>query len=205
MTADPAVPPGLLASLDACTDASVLLIRHSDRFSIPPGSSDRATRLTAQGEARARALGRRLALPPAWALASPYLRCVRTAELVGVTPAPSDLLGAPGAFVIDSVRGAQVFGERGTPAVVRGQLRGQTWGCMRPMAEGAALIHRLLQSHARERSGFGVAVSHDAIVIPYIGWATGHDFETEWLDPLDGVVISSNHVVWRGRRYEVPL
>ncbi len=203
MNAELSLPPGLLASLEASAAPRVLLIRHADRPPIPEGDSGVHTPLTSLGEARSRALGQHLGAP-LWAVTSPLLRCMRTAALAGAAPETSNLLGDPGPFVIDMVRGGEVFGGHGTRAVVHAQLRGETWGCMRPMGEGAALIHALLRSQLRARQGTGIAVSHDAIVMPYICWATGHTFDEEWLDPLDGLVLTADAVVWRGRRYPVP-
>lgn len=202
MSAELSLPPGLEASLEASAAPRVLLIRHADRPPIPAGDAGVNTPLTALGEARSQALGQRLG-EPIWAVTSPLLRCVRTAALAGATPETSNLLGDPGPFVVDMERGGEVFGGRGTRAVVRAQLRGETWGCMRPLGEGASLIHELLRGLVSARAGTGVAVSHDAIVMPYVRWATGYDFHKDWLAPLDGIVLTPGAFIWRGQRYPV--
>lgn len=197
------VPPGLCASIDASRPPRVLLIRHSDRPAVIAGDSGFALPLTAAGCARASSLGDLLDLKRGWAVASPLRRCMQTAELVGLKPAPSPLLGAPGPYVVDRDRGGDVFGEHGTPRVVRGQIAGETWGCMRPLNEGAMLLLKWLWQQLEQRGGEGVAVSHDAIVMPTLAWAVQATFEDEWLEPLDGAVLVPGGVVWRGRRYEV--
>lgn len=205
MCADPDVPHGLLASIRALGASSgALLIRHSDRFPIPLGRSGAAVLLTERGKARAQELCRRLGAPLGWALSSPLARCVDTAMLMGATAVPSSVLGAPGPFVLDPDLGRDLFHHNDTASVVRRQILGETWGCMRPLAEGARLVHDLLSEWVAEYGGLGVAVSHDAIVMPYIAWATSHTFADDWLEPLDGVVVTRTAVIWRGHRYEVP-
>ena len=44
----------------------------------------------------------------------------------------------------------------------------------------------------------------EAIVMPIIAWATGETFTNDWLDPLDGAIVTATTLVWRGRAYEVP-
>lgn len=197
------LPPGLEASLAVTSPRRVLLLRHADRPPTPPGASGDELGLTPAGEVRARLLGERLGQGPRWALTSPLERCRRTASLAGFAADPSSLLGAPGPFVIDPARGGEVFRAHGTDAVVRAQLRGETWGCMRALAGGARLVldELLLRNAAHE--GTGLAVSHDAIVMPIIAWVTGETFEGDWLAPLDGAVLTPGYLFWKGRRYEV--
>jgi hypothetical protein len=199
VSAELSLPSGLLASLALAEEPLAVFIRHADRHAIPRGESGETTPLTELGETRTRALAKRLN-GLGWGLASPLQRCVRTAQLLGVEVRPNSLLGAPGAFVVDTDEGGRVFGQHETPHVVREQLKGETWGCMRTLEEGAENLHALLVS----RSELGVAVSHDAIVMPYIRWATGYLFEDDWLEPLDGVVVEANRVWWRGVSFGVP-
>lgn len=205
MATEVAPPAGLMASIAALGGApGALLVRHADRFPIPQGKSGAAVLLTEHGEARAVDLSRRLGAPPSWALSSPLARCMDTARLMGVTPEPSSTFGAPGPFVVDPDLGRELFHGNDTAFVVRSQIGGETWGCMRPLAVGAGLIHALLTESVAKRGGLGLAVSHDAIVMPYIAWATGHSFAEDWLEPLDGVVVTGTSVFWRGERFEVP-
>jgi len=204
MTPTPAVPAGLVASVRAAQTPMVLLIRHSDRPHIAPGDSGVSVRLTDTGRSRVASLRAALDGELRWAVSSPLVRCTETARCLGVEPETSSLLGAPGAFVTDTTRGGEVFGRHGTETVVRQQLTGETWGCMRPLAEGAGAVFDWLARLRETRGGLGVAVSHDAIVMPTIAWTVGETFEGEWLAPLDGLVIDAAGVVWRGRRYEGP-
>jgi len=197
------LPPGLEASLAVTPPRRVLLVRHADRPPTPSGASGDGLGLTPVGEARARLLGERLGDAPRWALTSPLERCRRTASLAGFAAEPSSLLGEPGPFVIDPARGGVVFNAHGTDAVVRAQLLGETWGCMRALAEGARLVLDELLMRSAAHEGTGLAVSHDAIVMPIIAWVTGENFEGDWLAPLDGAVLTPGYLFWKGCRYEV--
>jgi len=203
MNTELALSPGLLASLALARPPRVLLLRHADREAIAPGDSGEHTPLTALGEDRASVLRRELGAGPDWALSSPLLRCTRTAELLGARPEPSALLGAPGPFVVDRKRGGQVFKEHGTPAVVRGQIAGETWGCMRALESGTRALLDELREQLRARTGTGVAISHDAIIMPVIAHVTGERFTDDWLAPLDGAVLTTSGLIWRGRVHEV--
>ncbi len=200
-----ALPRHLMTSL-AVTDAPrLLLIRHADRPPIPARETGLDVPLTATGEMRAGALGHHLEDELAWAVSSPARRCLDTAHRAGVNPGISHLLGDPGPFVIDPARGAEVFGTLGTQAVVRAQIRGETWDFLRPLEEGARTLLRhlfdLLEHHGRT----GLAVSHDAIILPVLSWATGDSFDLEWLSPLDGAVLTPGALVWKGTFHEVQV
>ncbi len=197
-----ALPPGLEASLAVTAPPRALLLRHADRHPMPDGDGD-DLKLTADGEARACLLDRRLGDGPRWGLTSPLLRCRRTADLANFPADASPLLGAPGPFVVDRARGAQVFQTHGTQAVVRAHLRGETWGCMRSPADGARLVLAELRRGLVDRPGTGLAVSHDAIVMPIVAVLTGEPFTDEWLAPLDGLVVTPGAAYWRGLPYEV--
>lgn len=180
------------------------MLRHADREAIAPGDTGRSTPLTDVGERRALALRQHLAdsgQAPSWGLSSPLLRCTRTAALLGVHATSSTLLGAPGCFVIDEARGGEVFAQHGVDVVVRAQLEGETWGCTRPLGDGARLLLEALREHMSAQDGTGVAISHDAVLMPAIAWLTGERFVDSWLAPLDGVVITSSSLVWRGEEF----
>lgn len=203
MSAAATIPAGLAASIEATSAPRVLLIRHSDRPVLAPGESGYDLALTDVGRERARALGSKLGVHRRWAVSSPYRRCVETVEHVGGVAESSSLLGHPGPYVVDSEAGGVAFGDHGTEAVVRGQIAGETWGCMRPLEEGATSLLDWLWGLLRERGGEGLAVSHDAIVMPTVAWAARLSFDDSWLAPLDGAVLVPGAVVWRGRRIEV--
>ena len=193
--------PGLLASLARSPPPRLLLLRHADREAIEPGDAGVSTRLTERGERQARALRRYLrerGQAPRWGLSSPLLRCRRTAELLGVEAGVSELLGAPGCFMLDEARGGQVFAQHGVERIVRAHIEGRTWGCMRSPAAGARLLLDALSERLRGQVGTGVAISHDAILMPVIAHLSGERFVDSWLAPLDGPVLTASSLVWRG-------
>ena len=191
----------LRASLAASQGPRVILVRHADRFQVAGGSLGIDAPLTPVGELRARLLGTELG-DVEWSLSSPVERCRRTAVLAGLAPADDTLLGMPGPFVTDEALGGRVFSANSVEQVVRRHLAGETWGCMRTPAEGGTRLLARLRSELVTRSASGLAVSHDAIVMPVIAWLTGHDFAHEWLDPLDGLVVTLDACFWRGQRFE---
>lgn len=211
----PLVPGGLLATLAvAPRDAPfALLIRHADRAPFPPGEHGGGVGLTAVGEARAAALSRHEVLASGtsvWCESSPLRRCVSTARQLGLTAAPNLLLGEPGAFVTDPVRAGEAFLGLGTEAVVRAHVAGHPWPFMRSPEEGARALLASIAGSLVARRGVGVLVSHDAIVMPVIGWATGDRFEDTWLDPLDGIAVvalggGALRVLWQGKSFDVTL
>ncbi len=201
MTVD--IPLALRRSLEVTKSPRVLLVRHSDRPHIETGSAPEMS-LNETGRRRASALGDLVGAELHWALSSPYRRCIETARLVGVEPEPSPVLGSPGPFVIDPDRGGEVFEQHGNEVMVRGQIEGKTWGCMRPLEEGTRLLFDTLLERLARHGTSGLAVTHDAIVLPSIAWVTGDRFADRWIDFLDGCVLTPGHLTWNGRTYEVP-
>jgi hypothetical protein len=214
MTARAPIPRGLQASIDAAENERplALLLRHADRAEIPAGDSGNDVGLLAVGRERCEVLARALESQGGvtWAEASPLMRCMTTARILAPTVEASDLLGAPGPFVVNRTEGRRVFGSRGTEHVVRAQMAGHPWPFMRPLEDGVRLLLGHIRDRLGERSGIGVIISHDAIVMPVISWATGDRFEGSWLAPLDGLVIAPSSgrgltVWWRGEPAEVSL
>lgn len=199
MSGGPQPPEGLCRTLAHIEGEGVLLIRHSDREPLPPGDAGVDVPLTLVGKQRAGALRERLRHLPQWALSSPTRRCRNTAVLLGSSTVDSSVLGMPGAFVEAPEQAGPAFAREGTEGVVRGMLRGITWPGMRSLKDGVQRLDAALR--ARCGTGFGLAVSHDAIVLPYIAYHTGYDFFDDWLAPLDGVFITQHSVVWRGQSF----
>ncbi len=209
----PAIPPGLLASLAAAPRSApfALLLRHADRVAFAPGERGDEVPLTATGAARAEALSRHALLEDrarSWCESSSVPRCLSTASHLGLSARPNPLLGAPGAFVIDPARAAEAFLRSGTEAVVRDHLAGKPCSFLRSVEDGARLVLECVRELCSARGGIGVFISHDAIVMPVIAWATGERFDGSWLEPLDGIVIEGMkggalRVIWRGKSFDV--
>lgn len=188
-----------------------LFLRHAEREEVPADAPYADVDLTPAGTLAARLLGRSIGGALGWAAASPFLRCRRTArELSGGHNIPVDedtRLGRHGPWVLDHEAGARLFESLGMKGVVHAQMAGTRWPCIRSLEDGT----RLLLSSALdriERSGSGVCVSHDAVLMPAIAWLTGDTFEGRWLSPLDGFALQRHprgwQCVWRGASFEVP-
>ncbi len=198
------LPPGLAASLDATRAPRVVFIRHADRPPILDSGSGPDVLLNDLGRRRAQTLGRWIGKDLTWAAASPIERCMETARHAGMEPEPSELLGEPGAFVVNPKRGAEVFRKLGTEAMVRRQIAGELLGCFRPLEEGVRRLLDYFATQMARRGGTGLAVTHDAIIVAFVAWCTGQRFEDDWIGYLDGSVVVPEGLVWQGRLYEVP-
>ena len=194
-----------------------LLLRHADREPILPGDLGDQCQLTELGLRRAEALGLLLCglLDPR-ARTSPLPRCVDTVRAAGrgagdeLVPAVDPLLGEPGAYVFDGQLAGPLFLERGTHAVVWDLVDGVALPGIRTCGDGARILFDSLCSQASDIRGCRLHVSHDAIVVPFLHWATSGAFPArDWLSPLDGTLIvhreeGAPELIWNGHSYAVP-
>lgn len=197
-----------LAALDRSRPFA-LFIRHAEREELPPDDPYADVDLTPAGSGAADALGRALQGALAWAASSPFLRCHRTARALVRTPLAVEddtRLGRHGPWILDPEGGAQLFAALGHVGVVRAQIAGARWPCLRSLPDGV----RVLLSCAADRldaRGSGVCVSHDAVLMPAIASLTGERFEASWLAPLDGFALQREGerwlCTWAGSRFEV--
>lgn len=153
------------------TGPLVLLLRHSVRDDLPPGSAGYAFPITEIGERLARELGARLGGRLRSLQTSPLTRCVQTADALragaGVdTPVErSPLLGDPGVFVIDGHRAWpswQALGHEGMMAkLVAGD---QALPGMADADRAARFLVRRMLAVAGDRPGVHAFVTHDSLV-----------------------------------------
>jgi len=86
---------------------SVFLVRHAERTEIPPGAPGNDVPLTEAGRQSSLELGRSIGKHLKSVHSSPVLRCMDTAKLLAqgaersISIQPNQLLGGPGAFVLD--------------------------------------------------------------------------------------------------------
>lgn len=188
----------------------VLVVRHAAREPISDRDPYADVDLTPAGIDAARDLGDAVGAMIRWAATSPMRRCRRTvAEVLRGRAVRCDddpRLGDPGAWVVDPREGARLYAALGTSGVVRRQIAGEAWACMRPLAEGSCLLLSCALDGLL-RGDSGLCVSHDAVVMPAIAHLTGDRFESRWLAPLDGFAVQLGargvEVVWRGSRFAV--
>lgn len=208
------IPPFLKRSLDEVPEGApfVVLVRHADREHIKAGEFGRDCPLTSVGERRARLLGSVLGSRLTSARSSPLLRCEDTVRRIAegaerpIEPVPDPALGQPGAFVHDRVLAGPVFLERTTEQVVYELLAGARLPGIRGLEEGSRILLGALAA-AFPSEECCVCVSHDAIVLPFLYWATGGAFPSdEWLSPLDGCIALREQgrlqIVWNGISFD---
>jgi hypothetical protein len=183
------------------TGTFVLFLRHGERAPLPPEDPYADVDLTASGYAAVSALATRLEGRLAWTAASPFLRCQVTARGLGCEPELDTRLGRHGPWILDSDVAGQEFAARGTEGVVRAQVAGAVLPGMRSPEQAVPLL--LSVALDRMVRGSGVAVSHDAVLMPAMTWLFGEEAARDWLAPLDGFAVQLRPdgpvAVWRDR------
>lgn len=176
-----------------------LIIRHGERDQIVSGDSGRIVDLTETGKRISRLFGERCVLGKIDNIySSPLLRCIRTSECIAsganqnnIIINEDHLLGDPGCYVIDRLKGGQIFREWGNKKTVltfieEGELPG-----FRSIDVGSMiLLKNIINKFPKEKSKCNIFISHDAIVLPFIAHFAGYSFSSSnWLTYLDGAVI----------------
>lgn len=192
--------------------AFIVLIRHSDRNHIEKGQTGEACTLTDVGNKKAELLGSMIGERLSSALISPLLRCRQTANQISkgagkkVILTPSSALGEPGSFVFDQIA-TPMFLEKGTEQVVLDLLDGLPLPGIRNVEDGSKyLLNEILKTMPEK--GCSICVSHDAIVMPFVYWATKGAYpKKQWLEPLDGCLLvpegNGVTVIWNGQYYPI--
>ncbi|MBL8621201.1 MAG: histidine phosphatase family protein [Myxococcales bacterium] len=187
--------------MNPATDPFILFIRHGERLPLPADDPFADVGLTARGYAEVARLADVLRPRLCWTAASPFLRCRATAHGLGKEPAVDTRLGLHGPWVVDPDLAAREFAARGTEGVMRALVAGTRLGGMRSPEEAVPLL--LSAGLDRAAAGSGVCVSHDAVLMPAMGWLFGEAAVEDWLAPLDGFAVELRAngpvVVWRGR------
>ena len=195
-------------TLGPCT----AIIRHAECPPIPEGSWGNELSIRPAGVRASQALGRALGGCLGALVASPVLRCVQTAEQVGVGAgraepaiATDTRLGAPGAHIALADELGTLFLDRDTRDIVADVLSGVSTPGLRPPREVAEVLVDMASSLPREPGTVDVCVTHDAIVATLAGGLLGERPElirSEWPNFLEGVVLAwagvEPVVVWRG-------
>ncbi|TQD25895.1 phosphoglycerate mutase family protein [Methanolobus vulcani] len=211
------LPESFLKSLDKVQDMNqkkLILIRHSDRENILPGTLGSDVHITLEGKEKAFELGRVLtSLPIEWCKTSPLLRCTQTNDSIGdgygkrILHSISKLLGEPGPFVFDGDQAINAFFDYGPEAVVREMIKGQSFPGIRSSGEGSVILLKGLIKFLEEGTGDGICISHDSILMPFIAHYCGEQFNGKWIKPLDGVVLVKQEnayaLWWDGQMYKV--
>lgn len=196
------IPEHLLKALAVIPDdlPSILLLRHAERKPIIDGDSGINVGLTLTGYKQALVLGKKLGARLKWAQSSPLLRARRTIDAIirgsGISTElrveNNALLGEPGPFVIDTVKGALWFAEIGTKNLIRELIAGRDFDGIRNIKQGVGIFMDHLKAILMSKVGLGLMISHDAILIPILALLFKESFDNKWLQPLDGMLIVAN-------------
>jgi len=129
-------------------------------------------------------------------ISSPVKRCIQTAEKIveglqsGITVRKSHLLGAPGIFVADDKKAAEVFDKFTVCEVINRIIKREEPPGFLPIEDACGpLIDEIQTKMALNRSV--LYVSHDTIIMPFIAYLCGikEISESEIIDYLDGYVV----------------
>ena len=177
---------------------NAIVIRHAERDDMQKWQIEQP--LNDEGKQHATELGKKLKGFKNYVFfSSPVDRCRETVEymqkgILNDVTKPcdfSDLLGRPGAFVVD--RNNNAF--RTNPScidVVMAQIAHEKLEGIRPTEEGAKLLTDFTvgQMNIVPEGTLLVFVTHDAIIAPLIFELTGEKFDrNNWPDFSDGIII----------------
>ena len=176
-------------------DACVVLIRHAEREPFRRGEGGFRKNLTKRGEEESLAFAKELPTFSA-AYASPLSRCLKTAELIAGSVVPDTKLGMPGAYIYDDDSSHEFYVKNDTFTVIRAYLKGTVLPGHYPVKEGTKYFLEHLKEVA-EDGKYVLCVTHDAFAVSCIGTLTGHSFEDDWIDFLDGCVLFRYGTAWK--------
>lgn len=213
------IPESLLKSLDKVQQfdqKKLLLIRHTDREEMLPGTLGSDVHITDKGRVKAFELGSKLKLfSIEWCKTSPLPRCTQTIDSIesgygkNIALSNCELLGAPGSFVFDGDQAAQAFIDHGAEVVIRDLIKGSIFPGIRSSREGSEYLLKGLIDILEENTGDGICISHDAILMPFISHYCNEHFQEQWLPPLGGIVLTEFDnkytICWNGNMHEVIL
>jgi broad specificity phosphatase PhoE len=198
-------------------DASyAVLIRHAERQVIEMSSDfGDSVSITEKGVMESSELGRITFMGNLdGVFSSPLPRCVQTASAIikaagldSLAISTKNTLGRPGSYIDDPQLAGKHFLTRDSRSIIRGYMDGGKLDGFLSLNEGSKrLISDVLCDFSPTRSS-NLYVSHDAVIMPFISYYTGEKFSKEWLDFLDGVIITlqDGHVkmVWDGEPYSL--
>ncbi len=203
------LPDHILGSVDDVGQKGSfsLIIRHGEREQIVSGDSGRMVDLTDNGKRISKLFGERCVLERIENIySSPILRCIRTSECIASGANQNDikiqedhLLGDPGCYVIDKVKGGQTFREWGNKKTVMTFIKEGTLPGFRSLDKGSTLLlENIINKFPDGKNKCNIFISHDAIVLPFIAHFTGYSFnKNKWLTFLDGAVIDKHEDSFR--------
>lgn len=178
----------------------VVLLRHSVRDDLPPGSAGYALPITEAGTQLAKELGGMIGARLRSLHTSPLPRCVQTAEALNLGSDASlrivhdRLLGDPGVYVIDGQRAQLNWDNLGHEGVMQHLVTSDEAlpGMARPGPAARFLVHHML-TVAGDAPGLHLFVTHDSLVTATSARLLGQQFGIDdWPWYLEGAFFWRN-------------
>lgn len=190
------IPPSVLHWLEAipAEQPVSLLLRHSVRDPLPPNDVGYTLPITAAGLRLGRELGRKLGGRLRSLRSSPVIRCLQTAEAlregagIDMQIVPDQMLGEPGAYVIDAPLAWTHWQSLGHEGVMQHLVTArEALPGMAPPDEAARGLVQHMLTMAAGAPGVHVFVTHDLLVTATVARMSGRALEREaWPWYLEG-------------------
>lgn len=175
--------------------ASLYLLRHGERETIPEGTVGNEMLLTSYGLASSAAFGASLPENVIQIKTSPIQRCVQTAQMIARNCAfsesqilQSSTLGAPGIFISDGSLAWQHWEKHGSKGVNKHLLYGtEQWKGFKNLDSAAKEMMLLIEQQLSSMKDHEVAiwVTHDTILATLVARTLTADFNLgDWPDYL---------------------
>ncbi|HRK28594.1 MAG TPA: histidine phosphatase family protein [Chitinophagales bacterium] len=182
-------------------DKLSLLIRHGDRYPIPPESFGQNVLLNDEGKKNSLNFGKKLAtLNINRILTSPVQRCIQTAELISkgygkdldiiVTTA----LGEPGLHISDAVAAGNFYLRHGFNQMYELFLQEAMVPGVPPIKELNKSITDFLTEQTAQ-NGITIFVTHDMLIAfyHYSLDKTVYNIKTKWINYLTGLMLKNGN------------
>ncbi len=181
----------------------ILIVRHAEKIIKKNQNEDISTLLTKKGINDSKQFGNELLSffnEISLIKTSPVERCVQTANAILNNSfksmkkiEKSKILGDPGVFVIDAKTALGNFLNLGVKEVIERQLKNQILPGMRDLKNGLQMLFQEISNDLEYINSFGIYITHDAIVIPFIKYLTGDfKYSKNLIDYLNGIIIGKN-------------
>ena len=197
------IPPSVLSGLvELPKDRPIaVLLRHSVRDDLPPGSAGYLLPITEAGTQLAKELGGMIGARLRSLHTSPLPRCVQTAEALNLGSDASlnivhdRLLGDPGVYVIDGQRAQLNWDKLGHEGVMRHLVMSDEAlpGMARPGPAAGFLVHHIL-TMVGDAPGLHLFVTHDSLVTATTARLLGQQLGRDaWPWYLEGAFFWRDH------------
>lgn len=187
----------IIPKIDINSPAAIF-IRHAEKSDLIPGSFDHERGITSLGRLKTKKISQLLKqqqIKVEKIITSPVLRCKLTAEIISqeidVQLTSSSVLGDPGAYIKNSRQAQAIFAEFSVEAVVKKLLANERLPGFYQVHQGCAKLWHLVVDDLSRVNGNVLYISHDAILMPFLGYITKDCFDINdlWLDYLQGFLI----------------